>query len=139
MAGGGWAKSLIKLSTYEVETRQKRLAEIGERRMAQEMRLAMLTAQGEAETEACDRTPGSIAQLLAYLEALKTRKAEVQQEILHILEEERGARDALAQAFEEQKKYEHVAEQMRLVDLKKQGQIESAAMDELGLRRANGR
>ena len=136
---GAWAKSLIKLSTYEVEVKQKRLAEIGERRMAEEMKLAMLTAQGEAETAACPRDPGSIAQLLAYLEALKARKAEVQQEILHILEEERGARDALAQAFEEQKKYEHVAEQMRLADLKKLGQIESAAMDELGLRRANGR
>jgi flagellar protein FliJ len=136
---GKWADSLIKLSTYEVEVRQKRLAEIGERRMAQEMKLAMLAAQGEAETAACARDPASIAQLLAYLEALKARKAEVQQEILHILEEERGARDALAQAFEEQKKYEQVAEQLRLEALKKEGQIESAAMDELGLRRAGGR
>jgi flagellar FliJ protein len=136
---GNWAKSLIKLSTYDVEVRQKQLAEIGERRMAAEMRLAMLTAQGEAETANCPNDGGSIAQLLAYLEALKARKAIVNAEILAILEEERGARDALAQAFEEQKKYEHVAEQMRLMDLKKQGQIESAAMDELGLRRANGR
>jgi flagellar FliJ protein len=134
-----WAQSLIKLSTYEVEVHQKRLSEIGERRMAAEMRLAMLTAEGEAETAACDRDPGSIAQLLAYLDALKTRKSRVHAEILGILEEERGARDALAQAFEEQKKYEHVAEQMRLVELKKQGQIEMAALDELGLRRANGR
>ncbi|HEY8574377.1 flagellar export protein FliJ [Phenylobacterium sp.] len=136
---GGWAKSLIKLSTYEVEVRQKRLAEIGERRMAAEMQLAVLSAQGEAESAACPRDPGSIAQLLAYLKALNARKADVHAKILEILEEERGARDSLAQAFEEQKKYEHVAEQMRLDGLKKQGQIESAAMDELGLRRAGGR
>lgn len=134
-----WAHSLIKLSTYEVEMHQKRLSEIGQRRMAAEMRLAMLTAQGEAETAACANDPGSIAQLLAYLEALKARKSQLQAEILGILEEERGARDALAQAFEEQKKYEHVAEQMRLVELKKEGQIEMAALDELGLRRANSR
>jgi len=131
-----WAKSLIKLSTYEVEVRQKRLAEIADRRQAAEMRLAMLHAQGEAETAACARDPGSVGQLLAYLEALKGRKVQVHAEIMAILEEERGARDALAEAFEEQKKYEHVAEQARLLQVKKQGQVEAAALDELGLRKA---
>lgn len=134
-----WAKSLIKLSTYEVETRQKRLAEIGERRMAAEMRLAMLVAEGEAETAQAGRDPVSIQQLMAYLEALKGRKERVQAELMAILEEERGARDALAQAFEEQKKYEQVAEQARQLERKEQARIESAAMDELGLRKANGR
>lgn len=131
-----WAKSLIKLATYEVEVRQKRLSEIGARRQAAEMRLAMLHAQGDAETAACARDPASIGSLLAFLEALKVRKGQVQQEILHILEEERGARDSLAQAFEEQKKYEQVAEQMRLADVKEAARLEAAALDELGLRKA---
>ena len=53
--------------------------------------------------------------------------------------EERGARDALAQAFEEQKKYEQVAETARTLELKETARRESAAMDELGLRKASGR
>jgi flagellar FliJ protein len=131
-----WAKSLIKLSTYEVETRQKRLAEISDRRQAAEMRLALLHAEGEAETAQAGRDAASIHQLMAYLDALKARKARVETEILAILEEERGARDALAQAFEEQKKYEQIAEQARLLELQQVAKRETAALDELGLRKA---
>jgi len=55
--------------------------------------------------------------------------------------EEEGARDALALAFEEQKKYEQVAESMRLAQVKETAKRETAALDELGLRRvaAGGR
>jgi flagellar FliJ protein len=129
-----WADSLTKLSGYEVETLQKRLAEIGDRRRDAEMRLAMLFAQGDAEIAATD--PAATGDLLRFLEALKARKQRVQSEIEIIMAEESGARDALAQAFEEQKKYEHLAEQARLLELKKQGRLEAAAMDELGLRKA---
>jgi len=67
-----WAKSLIKLSTYEVEVLQKRLAEIGDRRRQAEMRLAMLFAQGEAEAAQAD--PSTSGDLLRFLDALKGRK-----------------------------------------------------------------
>ncbi|WP_334162252.1 flagellar FliJ family protein [Phenylobacterium sp.] len=131
-----WAKSLIKLSTYEVEVLQKRLAEIGDRRRQAEMRLAMLFAQGEAEAAQAD--PSTSGDLLRFLDALKGRKQQIQCEIEIIMAEEAGARDALAQAFEEQKKYEQIAEQARLMELKVQAKVESAAMDELGLRKAGG-
>lgn len=131
-----WAKSLIKLSTYEVEVLQKRLAEIGDRRRQAEMRLAMLFAQGEAEAAQAD--PSTSGDLLRYLDALKGRKQQIQCEIEIIMAEEAGARDALAQAFEEQKKYEQIAEQARLMELKVQAKVEAAAMDELGLRKAGG-
>ncbi|HVI34234.1 flagellar FliJ family protein [Phenylobacterium sp.] len=131
-----WAKSLIKLSTYEVEVLQKRLAEIGDRRRQAEMRLAMLFAQGEAEAAQAD--PSTSGDLLRFLDALKGRKQQIQCEIEIIMAEEAGARDALAQAFEEQKKYEQIAEQARLMELKVQAKVEAAAMDELGLRKAGG-
>lgn len=131
-----WAKSLIKLSTYEVEVLQKRLAEIGDRRRQAEMRLAMLFAQGEAEAAQAD--PSTSGDLLRFLDALKARKQQIQCEIEIIMAEEAGARDALAQAFEEQKKYEQIAEQARLMELKVQAKVEAAAMDELGLRKAGG-
>jgi flagellar FliJ protein len=45
-------------------------------------------------------------------------------------------RDALTRAFEEQKKFEHVAEMSRLNKLAVQAKLEGAALDELALRRA---
>ncbi|MDP3749583.1 MAG: flagellar export protein FliJ [Phenylobacterium sp.] len=131
-----WAKSLIKLSTYEVEVLQKRLAEIADRRLQAEMKLVLLEAEGEAEAEKGRQDAEHGWYQLGFLEGLRTRKALAQAEIDRIAVEEEGARDALALAFEEQKKYEQVAERMRLADLKERARLETAAMDELGLRRA---
>jgi flagellar FliJ protein len=134
-----WAESLIKLSTYEVETLQKRLAEIADQRQQVEMKLAALQARGEAEQALARADPANAWSLAGYMEALKRRMDEVRAELRAIELEEQGARDALAQAFETQKKYEHIAEQAELVAQKKAGRIENARMDELGLRKTGGR
>ena len=131
-----WSKSLIKLATYEVEVLQKRLSEIVDRRVAVETRLLALETEGvmEAAFAADDARAGFYR--VGYQEGLKMRKAACQTQIDLILVEEQGARDALAEAFESQKKYEQVAESARLMELKAQGRRESAALDELGLRKA---
>ena len=49
--------------------------------------------------------------------------------------EEAGARDALSGAFEELKKFEHVAETTRLNALVAANKRENAAFDEIALRR----
>ncbi len=133
-----WADSLIKLSGYEVETLQKRLNEIVERRAQAEMKRVLLDAEGEAEAAHARYDAEAGWYQLGYLDGLKARKANAQAEIDRILLEEAGARDALAQAFEEQKKYEQVAENIRLARVKEQARQEAAAFDELGLRRASG-
>ena len=69
---------------------------------------------------------------------LRARKALAQEAIDRIALEEQGARDALTLAFEEQKKYEQVAETIRLAQRKEAARRETAALDELGLRRAAG-
>lgn len=51
-------------------------------------------------------------------------------------QEEAGARDALSEAFENLKKYEHVAEQAKILAAKKMNAFEAAQMDELSIRRA---
>ena len=134
-----WAESLIKLSTYEVETLQKRLAEIADQRVQVEMKLAALEAQGLAEQAAARGDPTQAWSLVSFMEALKRRMDEVRAELRAIEMEEQGARDALAQAFETQKKYEHVAEQAEILAQRKLGRIENAQMDELGLRKAGAR
>ena len=133
-----WAQSLIKLSTYEVETLQKRLAEIAEQRAQVEMRLACLQAEGEAEQALAAQDPQTAWRIVGYMEALKVRMDRVRRDLHLVQVEEQGARDALAKAFETQKKYEHVAEQAQILALKEAGRRESAQMDELGLRKAAG-
>lgn len=133
-----WAESLIKLSTYEAEVLQKRLAEIVDRRTAVELRLAMLEAEGEAEAAFSAQEAAAGIYRAGFFEGLKVRKAKIQSEIDVILLEEQGAREALSEAFEAQKKYEHIAQNLRVEARKVQGRLESAALDELGLRKKAG-
>jgi len=134
-----WAKSLIKLSTYEVETLQKRLAEIAAERAQIEGRLVALHAEGLAEMAAAAGDQQNGWRIAGYMEALEARKGLVRADLHAKTLEEQGARDALAQAFETQKKYEQVAEQARVLAVREEGRRDTAQLDELGLRKAGGR
>ena len=131
-----WADSLIKLATYEVEVLQKRLSEIADRRRAAEMTLILLEAEGEAESMQARADVEHGWYQMGFLEGLRLRKAAAQLEIDRIVAEEAGARDALSQAFEAQKKYEHVAHGMAVTRRREVARLETAALDEMGLRRA---
>ena len=130
-----WAQSLIRISNYEVETLQKRLAEITARRASAEMRLAVLDAEAEVERERARHDAESGLLLQAYLNGWKARKGAAEADLHGLDIEEEGARDALTGAYEELKKFEHVAETTRLNALIAAGRRETAAFDELGLRR----
>ena len=130
-----WAQSLIRISNYEVETLQKRLAEITARRASAEMRLAVLDAEAEVERERARHDAESGLLLQAYLMGWKARKTAAETNLGELDIEEEGARDALTGAFEELKKFEHVAETTRLNAILAAGRRETAAFDELGLRR----
>jgi flagellar FliJ protein len=131
-----WAQSLIKLSTYEVEARQLRLSEITERLTAAQTRLRVLVAEGEAEAKRASQDAEAGWYHIGYADGLRIRKAAILAEIDAIEAEERGARDALAEAFEEQKKYEQVAEGMRLTAAKEERRRENAELDEVGMQAA---
>ena len=130
-----WAQSLIRISTYEVETLQKRLVEITDRRTAAEMRLAVLDAEVESERDRARADVEAARLLNAYLSGWKDRKHTAEADLTVIGHEEEGARDALTSAFEELKKFEHVAETTRLNALIEAGKRESAQLDEMALRR----
>lgn len=130
-----WAHSLIRISNYEVETLQKRLAEITARRVSAEMRIAVLEAEAQVEQERARQDAEARLLLQAYLNGWKVRKSAAETDVAEIEAEEAGARDALTGAFEELKKFEHVAETTRLNRLIAAGRRETAAFDELGLRR----
>ena len=130
-----WAQSLIRISNYEVETLQKRLAEIAERRGGAEMKLAVLDAEAEGERNRARMDAEAGMMLGAYLNGWKARKAQAEGDLSVLDAEEAGARDALTGAFEELKKFEHVAETTRLNQLIALAKRETAAFDELGLRK----
>lgn len=130
-----WAASLIRISTHEVETLQKRLADIVDRRQAAELRVALLDAESEAEARQSEGDVEAGWYMIGFRQGAKIRRQEALLAIDEVLLEELGARDALAQAFESLKKYEYVAEAAKVAQRKAVGRLESAAMDELGLRR----
>ena len=132
-----WAHSLIRLSKYEVETLQKRLAEVAARRASAEMRVAVLDAEREVESERAAIDAYAAMQLATYVQGWKLRRGAAVATLAEAATEEAGARDALAQAFEEQKKFEHVAELSRLSEKAKVARQETAELDETALRRAS--
>jgi flagellar FliJ protein len=67
----------------------------------------------------------------------KERRIRFLSDIDRVAAEEAGARDALAEAFESQKKYEHVAADMARRKAKEAARRETAELDELGVRQAS--
>jgi flagellar protein FliJ len=134
-----WADQLIKLSNFELELLQTRLADVVERRTKAELKLVVLTAEGESELALARKDPEAAWRLAAFREGLKIRKAAAQREIDLVATEEAGVRDALTEAFETLKKYEHVAEKSRVAEVRETARRENAVLDEMGLRRAAGR
>ncbi|WP_312785405.1 flagellar export protein FliJ [Brevundimonas sp.] len=130
-----WAQSLIRISNYEVETLQKRLAEVAARKAEAEMRVAVLDAEVEIERQNARLDPSSGMMLQAYLKGWALKRADAEGMVAAVSAEEEGARDALTSAFEELKKFEHVAETTRLNKLLAAAKRETAAFDEMGLRR----
>jgi flagellar protein FliJ len=129
------AASLIRLSNYQVEVLQKRLAEIVERREQAIMRLAVLEAEGEAETERARESAEAGWYMIGYRQGLKLRMEATQAAIDAAIAEETGARDALSAAFEDLKKYEQIDANAKAAARVLEGKRETAALDELGLRR----
>lgn len=133
-----WAQSLIRLTNYEVETLQKRMAEVVARRADAEMKLVILDAEAEAERGNATGDHQHAMMLQAYMNGWKLRRAHSEGLLQALLREEEGARDALTAAFEELKKFEHVAEVSRLNARMAANRRENATFDEMGLRRRNG-
>ena len=131
-----WAASLTRIANHEVETLQKRLADIVERRTAAELRLALLDAEAEAEADNARVDPEAAMFHPQCVEGWRHRRARIEAQIGEIVAEEAGARDALSRAFEELKKYEQVVETAKMLEAKEAARRETAVLDELGLRAA---
>ena len=133
------ARSLTRIADYEVETLQKRLAEVVSRRIDAEIRLTLLDAEAAAEAENARNDPDAAMFHPVFMKGWRERRERQCAMIEEIAQEEAGARDALARAFEEQKKYEHVTALADAAAAKEAARRETAALDEVGLRASGGR
>ena len=130
-----WAKSLIRISSHEVETLQKRLADIVARRWAIEVQIQAIETELEAEAGHAVSNAEAGLYLIGFREGAKLRRERLEAAIRDLDAEEAGARDALTEAFEALKKYENVVETARVVARKEEDRRETAMLDELGLRK----
>jgi flagellar protein FliJ len=134
-----WVKSLIRISTFEVETLQKTLAEVVTRRTHVEMKIATLDAEFELENVRAKEDYSLSMHMPAYKKGWDGRRAQVANDLNLIAHEERGIRDQLTEAFEELKKFEHVSEVTKLNRQRQELARENAAMDEAALRMSYSR
>jgi len=131
--------SLIRISTFEVENLQKRLAQIVDARTQSEVKMAVLEAESEMELANARADAEAGWYLVGFREGVKVRRKAIQDTLDSLAAEEEGARDALSEAFEALKKYEQVAENAANVARREIARRETAALDELGLRRMASR
>ncbi len=131
-----WRKSLVRISTFNVDELRKRLAAVVDRREAAEAALLALHAERDMETNHAATDVEAGWYRLGYLEGWRGRRDAAEARILAIAAEETGARDALAEAFEELKKYEHIEEEALNEARKVQDRKDSAELDEVGARMA---
>lgn len=129
-----WAHSLIRISTYEVETLQKRLADVAAQRQQCEMRIATLDAEFELESARAANDTAMAAHMPAYRAGFKVRREQAVEALTQSEHQEMGVRDELTRAFEELKKFEHVAETTKLRQSLARNRAENAVMDETALR-----
>jgi flagellar FliJ protein len=130
---------LVRIAEYEVEQLRARLAEVVDRRTQAQMRLMMLHAEAEAEHARAAKDPEAGLHVVGYLQAWRLRRDAAGAELAAAEAEEAGARDALAQAFEELKKYEQLTSSAAEAERKTLARQDGAILDELGARRASGR
>jgi len=126
-------ETLIRLAKLEVDDRRRALADLLEEDAAFERALARLDREVEEEREKARQNPEYATGYTAYAKhAANRRKALVDQKTAlgaRILQ----ARDDLAVAFEEQKKYEITAENQATAEAAEENRREQAELDAMGL------
>lgn len=130
-----WIKPLIRISTYSVEVIQKRLSEVVMKRTQIEVRIATLDAELEIEALKAQQDHALNLHMPAYKLGWTMRRNACINDLSLIGFEEDGIRDELSHAFEDLKKFEHLAEVNRLKRLATQSRLENAEFDEAASRR----
>lgn len=125
--------TLIRLAKLEVDNRRRMLADLLEQDAAFDRAIDRLDGEVNNERRKARETPEYGAGFAAYAKhAANRRKAMVDRKAALAVDIE-SARDRLAEAFEEQKKYEITAERQDAEEMAEENKREQLDLDELGL------
>jgi flagellar FliJ protein len=83
-SGLKWAGSLTRIANYEVETLQKRLGEVVERRLDAELRITLMDAEAEAEMENANADPMSAMYHPQFLKGWRVRRQQLDERMAQI-------------------------------------------------------
>jgi flagellar FliJ protein len=132
-----WAQSLIKLTAYEAEGLQQRLAAIAERRRVTQQQLHALDVEAAVEAARAQDDAQAGWYLVGFREGLKQRRRKLEAELMALDLEEDGCRDALQASFEAKKKYEQVEAAAARARAQAAAARETVEMDAAALRAAS--
>lgn len=126
-------KTLIRLSRFEVDERRRELQALLDQEEGLRRKLRDLEEQERAERQFVSDHREHAGEYGGYAAANKARREAVLTEIAAMMPDIEAARNALAEAFAEQKRYEIAAENQRTVDLSEENRQEREELDELSL------
>lgn len=126
-------ESLVRLHRWQLDERRRQLGDLDvlaaklrqeEQRLAEEQKTEQATAA--ASLEAASAYGG-------YARRLIDRRAKIEESIVSVEQQIVGAREALAEAFQEMKRYEIAAANRAAQRRRKLDQLESHVLDEIGI------
>jgi flagellar export protein FliJ len=123
-------ETLIRLAKHRVDSVHKLVASAEKTRADLEKRLADLDARAERERRTVEADPARAQTWQAFLVALKAQRANVEASIAGVDEQLVSLRADLAEAFEEQKKYETLEERRQAREAEARAKREQATLDE---------
>ena len=126
-------ETLIRLGRFEVDEKRRLLQAVLDREQALRDDLAGLEAQEKAEQRFVETHADQAAAYGSFSAANKQRREAALVKIAEMIPEIEAARDALAEAFAEQKRYEIAKENRDMERRAEDGRREREELDELAL------
>ena len=125
--------NLVRISRWHLDEARQKLGDLErlEARLQDDVR--RLDAQLAEEQTAAQESEIARAAYPAYAEAQKLRRQRLERSIADIQNQIADAREAVAEAFRESKKYELARDNERARAKAKRDRAEAAQMDEMGL------
>ncbi len=126
-------RGLIRLNRWQVDERRRELARLEEfaAKLAEERR--KLEAEDVRERAAAAASPETAYSYPAYARVLVARRDKLQQSQDEVAEQVLRARKALAEAFQELKRYEVAAENRTKLAEQREARRQQQVMDDLGI------
>ena len=124
--------SLIRLHRWQLDEQRRAVADLEQLEVKLRGDLRRLDAEQAAEQEAARKAPSLNYGYGSYIAALIERRRKLSQSLSEAEQQTAKARDALAEAFQEAKRYEIAAAKRVLNQRMQADRLQQHEMDELG-------